>query len=121
MVENQRPLDHVFAALSDPIRRALLARLRDGPLTVGELAEPFTISLAGVSKHLGVLSRAGLVDQQKVGRQTRCELRGEALRLAADWVRDYEVFWSERLEALDRVVRSERTRKQRTNSRVRTN
>jgi len=109
MVE-QGALDGVFHALADPTRRALIKRLAGGPRTVGDLAKPFPMSLAAVSKHLGVLRGCGLIEKRRSGRQVRCHLRPERLRLAADWVRDYELFWSSRLEALERVVDEERLR-----------
>lgn len=112
MVENPSgTLDSVFSALADPTRRALLARLARGAQTVGELAEPFDMSLAAVSKHLQVLGRAGLVHHQREGRQVRCELSPEPLRAVADWVRDYESFWNDRLTAMAQVLREERQRK----------
>jgi DNA-binding transcriptional ArsR family regulator len=101
------PLDVLFNALSDPTRRALVATLARGPRTVGELAEPFDLTLAAVSKHLKVLGRAGLVEQRRHGRKVECALRPERLRPIADWVTDYETFWSDRLAALDRVVRED--------------
>jgi len=110
MVENKHHLDAVFAALSDGTRRAIVARLARGPHTVGELAEPFDMSLAAVSKHLNVLERAGLLDRVRRGRSIECVLRPRALKNAADWIGDYERFWNERLDSLERVIRKHRRR-----------
>jgi len=100
-------MDRTFAALADPTRRAIVARMaepaaqRDG-LAVTDLAEPFLdrMSLPAVSKHLRVLERAGLLRQEKDGRVRRCSLAPEPLRSAYDWVGRYRRFWSERLDAL---------------------
>ncbi len=96
----ERRLDHTFAALSDPTRRAMLARLRKGEATVGELAKPFRISLPAVSKHLGVLERAGLVERKRDGRTHRCRLRAAPLAEASLWIDHYRVFWEGTLERL---------------------
>lgn len=93
-------LDAVFFALSDSTRRAILKRLADGELPVGELAEPFDISLPAVSKHLRVLRRAGLVAQEKDGRVRRCQLVAEPMQEAAAWIAQYRRFWEERFDAL---------------------
>lgn len=86
-------LDLIFSALSDSTRRAILARLAQGDLTVGELAEPFDISLPAVSKHLRVLERAGLLTQEKDGRIRICHLNPEPLQTAAQWINHYRTFW----------------------------
>jgi DNA-binding transcriptional ArsR family regulator len=96
----ERELDAIFAALSDPTRRAIVERLAAGEASVSDLAEPFDMSLAGVSKHVGVLARAGLVDHGKRGRVRYCRLAPEPLRAADDWLARYRVFWHTRLEAL---------------------
>lgn len=111
MVKQSAQLNDVFAALADPTRRAILARLAGGRLTVGELAEPFDMSLPAVSKHLRVLDSAGLVSRVRRGRTIECELRPAQLRAAADWLHDYEKFWNERLDALEGVIRRHRRRK----------
>lgn len=105
MVKNQQGLDNVFGALSDRTRRAIISSLAKGPKTVGELARPFDISLAAVSKHLSQLDRAGLVERQRHGRNIECRLRPQSLKVAADWITDYESFWTERLRALDELVK----------------
>ncbi len=94
-------LDHVFHALSDPTRRAILERLAlDGELMVTTLAEPFDISLPAVSKHLRVLERAGLLVQEKDGRIRHCHLVAEPLHGAATWIEQYARFWDDRFDAL---------------------
>ncbi|HEY1473027.1 MAG TPA: metalloregulator ArsR/SmtB family transcription factor [Pseudolabrys sp.] len=95
------PLDRTFAALADPTRRALLARLSqtDG-LSVSALAEPFAMSLPAVMKHLDVLADAGLVTRNKAGRVVSCRLRAEPMQEANDWLNRYQHFWTERLDQL---------------------
>jgi DNA-binding transcriptional ArsR family regulator len=95
------PLDRTFAALADPTRRALLARLSqtDG-LSVSALAEPFAMSLPAVMKHLDVLSDAGLVTRSKSGRTVACRLRAEPMEKANAWLNRYQHFWTERLDRL---------------------
>jgi DNA-binding transcriptional ArsR family regulator len=95
------PLDRVFAALADPTRRALIARLgNSGGLSVSELARPFPVSLPAIMKHLDVLSDAGLIARRKEGRTVHCELTAAAMKSAMDWLNRYERFWSERLSRL---------------------
>jgi DNA-binding transcriptional ArsR family regulator len=94
-------LDRVFAALADPTRRAILARLSGGDATVGELAAPFAMSRPAVSKHLNVLERAGLVTRLTDGRVNRCVLDPEPLREASSWVERYRRYWE---GSLDRLV-----------------
>jgi DNA-binding transcriptional ArsR family regulator len=89
MVESSPKLDRVFSALADPTRREILARLRAGDASVGEVAAPFEMSLAAVSKHLDVLERAGLVHREARGRERRCHLDARPLRDAADWADAY--------------------------------
>jgi DNA-binding transcriptional ArsR family regulator len=93
-------LSTTFAALADPTRRAILARLAKGEASVGELAAPFEMSLPAISKHLGVLERAQLIRRRKDAQWRRCELRPDALRAAADWIGQYERFWTESLDRL---------------------
>src|SRR5579863_7107918 len=97
-----RDLDRVFATLSDPTRRAILARLaREESLSVSDLAEPFSIKLPAVMKHLDVLGDAGLVTRSKHGRTVEVRLSPAPLRAAAEWLRRYERLWS---PALDRLA-----------------
>ncbi|MDX1521418.1 MAG: metalloregulator ArsR/SmtB family transcription factor [Anaerolineae bacterium] len=100
MVKYTPSLDRTFAALSDPTRRAILARLAQGNTSVTELAEPFNISLPAISKHLRVLERAGLLVQEKDGRVRRCQLVAEPLKAAADWIARYQQFWDDQFDAL---------------------
>jgi len=100
-------LDTTFNALADPTRRALLAQLRRGNATVGELARPFDMSLVAVSKHLRVLERAGLINREIRGREHHCRLNGEPLRAAKDWTQEYLQFWDERLDSLQAFVTRE--------------
>jgi DNA-binding transcriptional ArsR family regulator len=99
-------LDRVFRALGDGTRRALLHRLAEGELTVTELAAPFRISLAAVSKHLQTLERAGLVRRRVDGRTHRCRLNPKALAEADEWLKAYEARWTERLRALEAHLRA---------------
>jgi len=93
-------LNVVFSALSDPTRRAILARLAEGELTVSALAAPFGITLPAVSKHVRVLEQAGLLKRRKLGRTHRCSLEPAPLRAAADWLGRYREFWEQRLSRL---------------------
>jgi DNA-binding transcriptional ArsR family regulator len=95
------PLDRTFAALADPTRRALLARLAAQPgLSVTALAEPFAVSLPAIMKHLDVLSDAGLIARAKTGRTVSCRLNAAPMQDAMTWLRRYERFWSEALSRL---------------------
>lgn len=106
MVQQQAAqLDAVFHALADPTRRAMLQRLSAGERSIGELAEPFRMSFAGASKHVRVLERAGLIHRTVQGRTHLCRLAPEPLAGAMDWLRFYERFWSDGLDALERALR----------------
>ena len=98
-------LDRTFAALADPTRRAILARLAEGAATVSELARPFPMSQPAVSKHLKVLERAGLIVRGRRAQWRPAELRAEPLRDAADWLDEYRRLWEERLDRLDTYLR----------------
>ncbi len=100
------PLDATFAALSDPTRRAILDRLSRGPATVGELAEPFSMSLPAISKHIKVLETAGLIERTRSGRNYHCSLRSEPLQAAAGWIAEYRSFWERSLRSLDRYLKT---------------
>ena len=102
MVEND--LNRVFHALADPTRRAILDRLAAGEATVGRLSRPLPLSFAAVSKHLGVLERAGLVTREARGRERVCRINPGALEDARAWLEFHERFWIERLDALDVLV-----------------
>src|SRR2546430_5286071 len=99
--------DHLsvtFAALAGPTRRAILARFSHGEASVTELARPFDLSLPGISKHLKVLQRAGLVSQSRKAQWRPCRLDGARLEEAADWVGEYRQFWDESFERLDEYL-----------------
>jgi DNA-binding transcriptional ArsR family regulator len=105
MVEDRGEADSIFHALAHRARRDMLGRLAAGDLTVGDLAEPLAMSLAAVSKHVQVLERAGLVSRTVTGRRHVCHLEPAPLASAFDWLRFYERYWTERLDALDAVFR----------------
>ncbi len=94
-------LSEVFSALADPTRRAILARLSQGSLTVGELAEPFAISAPAVTKHLKVLERAGLIKQNRQKQMRPRELVAEPMKEALDWIEQYRQFWEGSFDRLD--------------------
>jgi DNA-binding transcriptional ArsR family regulator len=94
------PISGVFAALADPTRRAILARLAVGEATVNELAEPFPISMQAVSKHLNVLERAGLITRTREAQWRRCRIQPAPLRDLAAWVEQYRRLWEERYDTL---------------------
>jgi DNA-binding transcriptional ArsR family regulator len=98
-------LSRVFAALADPTRRAILARLAEGEATVNQLAAPFPISLQAVSKHLKVLERAGLISRGRDGQWRPCRLESGPLREVSLWVEQYRRHWEERFEHLDGYLR----------------
>jgi len=100
------PLSITFAALADPTRRAILSRLAEGEASVTELAKPFDLSLPGVSKHLKVLQRAGLITQGRSAQWRPCRLEAARLKEAAQWVGEYRRFWDESFERLDDVLRN---------------
>ena len=96
-------LSQTFAALADPTRRAMLARLAQGEANVSDLAQPFLdkMSLPAITKHVKVLERAGLITKSKDAQWRPCKIRGRGLREAADWVEQYRAFWEESLDRLD--------------------
>jgi DNA-binding transcriptional ArsR family regulator len=115
MVEQSEHLDSLFRALADPTRRAMIRRLAGRDCTVSELAAPFDISLAAVSKHVKVLEKAGLIERTVRGRTHSCQLNRRALADARQWIEHYERFWNDRLDALERALAddpSPRTRSQ---------
>ena len=97
-------LSVTFAALADPTRRAILARLSQGEASVTDLAKPFDLSLPGVSKHLKVLQRAGLITQSRNAQWRPCRLEGARLQEAAEWVGEFRRFWDESFERLDEYL-----------------
>lgn len=98
-------LSRIFAALADPTRRAILMRLAEGEATVGELAEPFDVSLPAISKHLKVLERAGLVSRSRDAQWRPARLEVEPLRRAASWIDEYRQFWEGSFDRLDEYLR----------------
>lgn len=99
-----RQLDEAFFALSDPTRRAIVARLANGDSTVAELAKPFCVSAPAISKHLRILERAGLLRQRREGRSRRCRLLTGPLQQANEWVAAYERFWEGQLDRFAEYV-----------------
>lgn len=105
MVEQPAHLDAVFRALADPTRRAMIHRLASRELSVTQLAAPFDMSLAAVSKHVKVLEKAGLVERTVRGRTHTCHLNRERIAETRKWLQYYERFWNDRLDALEQALR----------------
>jgi DNA-binding transcriptional ArsR family regulator len=105
------PLSQTFAALADPTRRAVLARLAEGEATVNELAEPFEISLQAVSKHLKVLETAGLISRGRDAQFRPCHLEPEPLEAVTDWIAMNRRVWTERFDQLDEHLKQMSTRR----------
>jgi len=101
------PLDTVFAALADPTRRAILAMLLEDDMAVTDVAEPFEMSLAAISKHLTILTRAGLITQEKRGRVKWCKLEPDALRAASVWMQGFGQFEPVNLDAFEQFLERE--------------
>ncbi len=99
------PLTATFSALADPTRRAILARLALGESSVGELAEPFDMSLPAISKHLKVLEHAGLISRSREAQYRPCKLEPEALQAVDGWLEDYRRLWNERFDRLDAYLK----------------
>jgi DNA-binding transcriptional ArsR family regulator len=107
-------LDAAFSALADPTRRAILARLALGETSVTELAEPFDISLPGISKHLKVLEGAGLISRGREAQWRPCRLEPEALKVASDWLEQYRALWEARFDRLDDYLKELRAKDKET-------
>ena len=103
MNSSQR-LDSAFAALADPTRRAILARLASGDASVTELTEPFAMTQPAISKHLKVLERAGLISRGRDAQKRPCRLESKPLAEAAGWLEDYRRFWESRFQRLDALI-----------------
>jgi DNA-binding transcriptional ArsR family regulator len=95
------PLSQVFAALADPTRRAILARLKRGPATAGQLGEPFAMTGPAVSKHLRVLERAGLISRSRIAQSRPATLEAAPLEQVAEWAEEFRQFWDQRFDRLD--------------------
>ncbi|MET0741075.1 MAG: metalloregulator ArsR/SmtB family transcription factor [Candidatus Nanopelagicales bacterium] len=104
MTDTRDPLSVVFAALADPTRRAILARLASGPVSVGELAEPFAMSGPAVSKHLRVLERAGLVSRERIAQSRPARLEAAPLAQVSRWAEEFRAFWDESYMRLDSLL-----------------
>lgn len=98
-------LDITFHALADPTRRGMLATLAQGEKSIGELAQPYAMTLAGASKHVQVLERAGLVTRRRDGRTHRCALNPAPLAEANQWLQQWAVFWNTRFDGLEALLR----------------
>jgi DNA-binding transcriptional ArsR family regulator len=107
MVLQEPQLDRIFHALADGTRRSMLRTLSDGERNIGELAQPFAMSFAAASKHVRVLEQAGLVRRRIQGRAHVCRLEPQALASAEEWLRFYEKFWTQRLDALEAALIAE--------------
>lgn len=103
---NTDHLSQVFAALADPTRRAILARLSKGEASVNELAEPFDITLPAISKHLKVLEKAGLIERTREAQYRPCRLQAAPLRDAAGWIDHYRQYWEESFDRLDAYLKT---------------
>jgi DNA-binding transcriptional ArsR family regulator len=112
MVQQSAQLDMVFQALADPTRREMLRRLAAGEQSIGALASPFDMSFAGASKHVRFLENAGLVRRAVRGRTHMCSLDPVPLSAAEEWLRFYERFWTERLDALERELSADADKEQ---------
>lgn len=113
MVNNQiEQLDAVFHALADPTRRAMVARLAQSPCGITELAAPFDMTLAAASKHIKVLENAGLLVRQVQGRNHTCRLDSAPMQGGIEWLRHYEQFWNQRLDALTAALLADDTTRQ---------
>jgi DNA-binding transcriptional ArsR family regulator len=102
---NSDPLSTTFAALADPTRRAILARLARGETSVTELAAPFDMSLPAISKHLKVLHRAGLISRGREAQWRPCRLQAAPLKAANDWIEQYRAFWEQSLDRLESYLK----------------
>ncbi|MFN0303151.1 MAG: ArsR/SmtB family transcription factor [Burkholderiales bacterium] len=111
--EDTEVLDLVFAAIADPIRRAIMHRLDEQALLVSELAAPFDISLQAVSKHIQVLVKAGLVNQERTGRISRCRLTAGPMYEAAIWINHYSKYWQTQFDTLAALLQEVETGKRR--------
>ncbi|RHX89065.1 transcriptional regulator [Leptospira stimsonii] len=122
LLKKEEKLDRVFAALADHTRRRMLERLRKGSLTISELAEPFSMSFAGVAKHIDVLNSAGLVRKVKAqedGRSFRLELQSKAVSEAFAWLTYHQEFWTNKLDRLEAFMEEEELKNDKPRSKSR--
>jgi DNA-binding transcriptional ArsR family regulator len=108
------PLSTTFAALADPTRRAILERLAQGDATVGELAEPFQMTMPAISKHVSVLERAGLITKSRDGQRRNCRITATPLKNATSWLNEYRRHWEANLESLDAYLTRTQERENRS-------
>jgi DNA-binding transcriptional ArsR family regulator len=114
------PIDHLsttLAALADPTRRAILARLSSGNASVTELAEPFTMSMPAISKHLKVLEHAGLISRSRDAQWRPCSIEGARLKEVSDWIEHYRRFWEQSFDRLDEYLRDLKKKKEKKHDR----
>jgi DNA-binding transcriptional ArsR family regulator len=114
-------LSATFAALADPTRRAILARLASGQASVTDLAQPFEMSMPAISKHLKVLERAGLIARGRKAQWRPCQIKAAPLKDVSDWVEHYRQFWEQSLDRLDVYLRELQAKERPTNDRPHTN
>ncbi len=114
---NPQQLDATFAALADPTRRAILARLAQGEASVNELVEPFDMSQPAISKHLRVLERAGLISRSRDAQRRPCRLEAKPLAEADEWLERYREFWEASFDRLDSLLQEMKTQKKSVTSR----
>ena len=107
MLNKSSSLDAAFQALADPTRRAMLAQLSRGPISVSQLAKPLDMSLPAVMQHLSVLEASGLVRSEKVGRVRSCRLEPQGFSVAEQWIHDRRTMWEQRLDALGEMLDTE--------------
>ena len=107
--DEKQMLNLTFRALADSTRREIITRLASGEALVTELAEPFDMSLAAVSKHLNILQQAGLISRQKDGRIRRCQLQTAPLKQASEWIEFYQQFWQGSLDSLERYLKQKKS------------
>ena len=117
MAQSSDRLSSTFAALADPTRRAIMARLCAGAASVKELAEPFDMSLPAISKHLKVMERAGLITRGREAQWRPCRLKAAPLEEAVNWLETYRRFWEESLDRLDDYLREIQEKEQKNGSR----
>lgn len=117
---NSNQLDLLFYALSDPTRRQILSMMKNGTQTIGELADPFKMSLAAISKHIKILEKAKLLKREKVGRMHECSFNPEALKSAEECIKFYTKFWNESLDVFATDLEGKKITKTKTKTKTKT-